>query len=384
LQLCKLHGKKVKAHPVFDGKQMVKQTVTLENIRQQVLERKKRLSDEVVSTKSLLMDPAMPGKMIVRRPGSGKEDSYDFDKRIYQQASGVVYGMPGAYLEKLIESDKGDPGLAALNFNHWIGVCPEKEALLRFRTDDEGNRILRAIRPSSWNPIPYESSIETLITKFGPDKSIVVERFDEDRLVLNIVTRRIEPNRLVPGTHNRIVGDDFEWGVRFSDSDVGRGDATISPYSLRLVCSNGATTMTKGVIISISHSGKASSILDQAMSNLRQGVEMVDGFSVHVVQQIEASSKYLIDVNADTGEPDSALARLSRDMAVTRLEDKYIREGWKQEGETLPENTLYRLANAVTRAGSHAEELNPESKLKLQAIGGRILETSLLQNYKWN
>ena len=125
-------------------------------------------------------------------------------------------------------------------------------------------------------------------------------------------------------------------------------------------------------------------MIDSVMSNLRQGVEMLDGYSARVVEQIEQSQKIELWVNPETHEPDSALTRLARDMAVTRLEDKYIREGWRVEGETIKNNSLYRLANAVTRAGTHAEELSDDSKLKLQAVGGAIFETALLENYRWN
>jgi len=120
------------------------------------------------------------------------------------------------------------------------------------------------------------------------------------------------------------------------------------------------------------------------MSNLRQGVEMIDGYSNRVVEQIERAHKIELSVNPETNEPDSAMVRLARDMAVTRLEDKYIREGWRVEGETIKSNNLYRLSNAVTRAGTHAEELTDDSKLKLQAVGGAILETATLSNQFWN
>lgn len=362
-------------------------TITLEQIRQKVLNRKANLSDEVVSVKSLLMDPAQPGKIIVRRPGSSKEDVYSFDDRVYRQTSNVVYGLPGAYLAKLVDGEKGDPGLAALNFNHWVGVSADKEALLRFEQRGD-ERVIRAMMAATWNPIPYERSVEALIAKFGPEKQVKLTRFDGDAMVIDFITRRLDDGLIgIDRTkHERLLRQDpIEWGLRFHDSDVGMtAGLTLAPYTLRLVCTNGATTMSKGVVINISHSGKESRMIDSVMSNLRQGVEMLDGYSARVVEQIEQSQKIELWVNPETHEPDSALTRLARDMAVTRLEDKYIREGWRVEGETIKNNSLYRLANAVTRAGTHAEELSDDSKLKLQAVGGAIFETALLENYRWN
>ena len=359
-------------------------TATLEGLRQQVMNRKRLLTDEVVSVKSLLMDPAQPGRMIVRRPGSNTEASYAFDDRVYSQAPGVVYGLPGSYLKKLLEGDKGDPSLAALNFNHWVGVSSPKEVLLRFREDPaSGEKIVRAIKPAGWNAIPYESSIDTLITKFGPDKQVEVTRFDENMMVLDFIARKLEI-QTIPGKHDIGRRDDpFEWGMRFQDSDVGQGDLMICPYTRRLICSNGATTTTRGVIMNISHSGKQSAVLEEVQSNVRQGIEMIDGYAGRVSEQIVAAHGIELEVNPDNGQPESALVRLAKDCGITRLQDKYVREAWLVEGETIPENSVYRLHNAVTRAGTHAEELEDDAKLALQSVGGRILELATT-NYHWN
>lgn len=358
-------------------------TTTLEQVRQRVLDRRHTLSDEVVSIKSLIMDPQQAGTITVRRPDGTREDSYEFDERVYAQSSNVIYGMPGSYIKKLVEGDNADPALAAMNFNYWVGVSKDKEALLRFRQDENGRKVLRSIRPTSWNPIPYEASLETLITKFGLDKEVKVTEFSDDRLVLDIVTRQLE-YKIDRSIHDIGKRDDpHKWGVRFQDSDVGIGDLTIQPYILRLVCTNGATTMTRGVIMRVPHTGKQSSTLEEVQSTLRQGIEMVDGYSARVGDQIVQSHNIALDTNPETGEPDTALERLAKDMLVTRLQDKYVREGWLTEADTIPEPTLYRLHNAVTRAGTHGSELSQDDRLHLQSVGGRILELATTR-YNWN
>ena len=357
-------------------------TATLEDIRQRVLNRNRTLSDEVVSVKSLMMDPQHPGRMIVRPGEHAQAKDYAFDDRIYGQAAGVAYGLPGAYIKKLVEGDNADPGLAALNFNFWVDASKDKEILLRFETRGE-EKVLRAMKPASWNPIPYEASIETLITKFGPDHEAIVEQFDDERLVLNFVTRKLD-YKTNPAIHDIGQGrdDPFEWGIRFQDSDVGKGDLQIMPYSRRLICLNGATAMSKGVIMHISHSGKDSRVIEEVQATVRQGIEMVDGYSQRVSEQITASQGIELECN-DEGVPAAAMGRLERDLGVTRLMQKYVYDGWETEVEHIPERTLYRLTNAVTRAGTHAEELSPDAKLHLQGVGGRMLEMATT-NYIWN
>ena len=360
-------------------------TATLEEMRQKVLDRRQTLSDEVISSKSLFMDPQQPGRMIVRRPDGSREDNYAFHSRCYKQAPNVLYGLPGRYLETLVEGEKGDPALAAMNFNHWVNQNTDRQVLLRFQDvdDGEGNvvKLLRAMKPASWNPIPYEQSLETLINKFGPDHQVLVETFNDNLLVLNMIMRRLD-YKTNPKIHLK-RDDPVEWGCRFQDSDVGVCDLLIAPYTRRLICTNGATTITQGIVMRISHSGKNASVPLQIQSNIRQGIEMVDTYSVKVADQITASQGIALELDAETNEPDGALARLKKDNGYSLLEEKYVREAWKREGEDLPEPTVWRLHNAFTRAGSHGAELDSTAKLRLQAVGGRILELASTR-YIWD
>lgn len=357
------------------------ETLTLETVRQRVLARRETLSDEVVSVKSLLMDPSQPGRMIVRRPGSSVETSYPMDELVYTQASSVIVGIPGAYLKKLIEGDKGDPGLAAMNFNHWVGQSADREVLLLFR-DSGGSKILRAIKSASWFPIPFEDSVNTLITKLGPDRQVQLTTLNHTMLVLDVVTRALQP-KIDRSVHNIGQHDDpFEWGFRFQDSDAGRCDLTVSPYVRRLICLNGATTTTRGLIISIAHTGRDAGIAQQIQSSIRQGVEMLDGYSNKIVEQIEASKKIELDLD-DEGSPKVAINKVQKDMLVTKLEAKYIQEAWVKEGDTIPDPNLYRLYNSITRAGTHAEEISEDRRLYLQGVGGRVMELATTR-FNWN
>lgn len=356
-------------------------TATLEEMRHKVLDRNRTLSDEVVNVKSLMMDPAQPGRMIVQRGSAATPESFAFDDRVYAQAAGVVYGVPGSYVKKMVEDEKGDPGIAALIFNHHVNQSKDKEVLLRFQKRGE-ERVLRAVKPASWNPIPYEQSIETLITKFGDDKEVIVERFDDAQLVMNFVTRKLE-YKTNPKIHDIGMRDDpIEFGMRFQDSDVGQGDCQVSPYTRRLICLNGATTMTRGIIMHISHSTKESKVPEEVQSTIRQGIEMVAGYAQTVADNITTAQGYMLDVN-DEGMPVQAMIRMDRELAITKLEQKHIAEAWETESESIPEASLYRLSNAVTRAGTHADELSDDSRLKLQAVGGRMLEMTA-SGYRWN
>jgi len=353
------------------------ETQTLESVRQRVLDRDATLSDTYVSVKSLSMDEENPGIMNVRCGEHASTQSYPIDDYVYSQLSSVVSDCPGAYLRKLVTGDNANLGLAAANFNWWVENSRDREVLLRLQRRGDGD-VLRAVRPATWNPIPYQDSIDTLITKYGPDKEVQARLCDR-RLVIDVVTEKLELGK--PGPHVR-TDDPFEWGMRFQDSDIGLGDLQVMPYTRRLVCLNGMTSFSRCVIMNISHSGKQSALPAEVQSNVRQGIELINGYSERVSEQIIASKNIQLDCD-DNDVPKRALDRLQRDMDVTKLMAKHVVEGWHAERETIPEPTLYRLTNAVTRAGTHAEELNDTARLHLQGVGGRILECAVL-NYHWN
>lgn len=352
---------------------------TLEDLRQKTLERRKTLRDEIVSVKSLMMDPEQPGRMIVSRGEGGRMDSYAFDDRVYSQCSSVVYGLPGAYVKKLIDGNSPDPGLAALNFNFWVNDSKDREVLLRFqRRGDED--VIRCMKPGSWNPIPYESSLEMFINNYGPEREVLVERFDDDFMILNVVTNKV-PFKTNPKIHVK-RDDPIEWGIRFQDSDSGRSDLQIMQYTRRLVCMNGATSSSTSAIMKLSHSTKASGTFEEVQSNIRQGIELIDSRISLVAERIFQSQEIVLDLDHE-GHPAAAMRRLEKDMLVTRLQQKYVLEAWDTEGETIPEASLYRLHNAVTRAATHSLELSDDARMHLQGVGGNILETAG-GRYNWN
>ena len=357
-------------------------TVTLEALRQTVIDRREMLSDRMVSVKSLFMDPDEPGRMVLLNQGRDQDESFEMNPRVYGQLPQIAYGLPGAYVKKLIDGDHPDPELAARNFNYWVDCSKDREVLARFKTDKDGKQVIRSIKPGGWNPIPYEDSLETFITKFGADKEVGIERFDDTGLVLNFISKKLdyETNSQIHDIGKR--DDPIEWGFRWQDSDAGVGDMTTAPYIRRLICLNGATTMSKGICINISHSNKESRDPMNVQSLLRQSVEMVDGHSTKMSERITEAQGVNLELDED-GTPKAAVKRLERDMAVTRLQQRHVLEAWEVEQESIPEPSLYRLHNAVTRAGTHAEELAPEARLHLQSVGGRMLELAGSSHY-WN
>ena len=342
----------------------------LEKLRQTCLDREATFYDDVVSLKSLAMCEEEPGRLIIQRGENQPRESFEMLPHLYQQAPGVLYGLPGGYLKKLVEGDHADPELAARNFNFWVEANKDREILLRFAKGAE-DPYLRAMLPASWNPIPYAQVIEALEAKHGKDQQVVVEKFDQTGLVFNFVTGKLDRKKAKKG-------DDVEWGMRFRDSDVGIGHLELLPYTMTLGCTNGCTTMGKGAAVRLSHSTKSAGDINEVLASVRQGMEMITGYSRTIITQMDKAEAILLEEEA----MDEVFARINKRHDVTKLEDRYAREGWAIEAKERPEPTVLRLANAYTRA-ANAEELKAESRFKLQGVGGAILELTDTR-YKWN
>lgn len=342
----------------------------LSKLRQVCLDREAGFYDDVVSLKSLQMDPDEPGRLIIQRGKGQQRESYEMLSHIYAQAPGVLYGLPGTYLKKLVEGEHSDPELAARNFNFWVEANKDREVLLRFARGKE-EPYLRALLPASWSPIPYAQVIEALAAKHGVDQELVVEQFDEKGLTFNFVTGKLDRKKAKKG-------DDVEWGMRFRDSDVGIGHLELLPYTLTLWCTNGCTTMGQGAAVRLSHSQKSAGDINEVLANVRQGMEMITGYSRQIVNQMDKAEAILLEETA----LDEIFARINKRHDVTKLEDRYVREGWALEAKNRPEPTVLRLANAYTRA-ANAEELKHESRFKLQGVGGGVLELCDT-SYRWN
>jgi len=345
--------------------------VALGALRDVCLERERNHRDEIVSLKSLSMDAAQPGRIIVKRGEHAKAEDFGMDRHIYGQAPAVLYGLPGSYLRKLVEGDAPDFELAALNFNHWVKNNKDREVLLRLRNTDEG-AIVRGMLPASWNKIPYDAVIDVLTAKYGPDQRVHIEQFNERELVLNFVTGKLSDRK---GSQ---AGDDVEWGMRYSDSDVGlRPKLELLPYTLTLWCDNGATTMAKGASVGISHSSKQSETIEDVMANVRQGMEMITGYSQTIVAQMDKAA----GISLAKDHLEETFKVIAKRFDVTKLQDRHVREAWNSETKRDP--SVLRLVNSFTRA-ANSEELDTDSRFRLQAIGGAILELADNDSYRWN
>lgn len=343
--------------------------MTLKGLRAKCEAREENCYDDFVSLKSLSMDAEHPGRLIVQRGPNAPRESFPILEHVYSQASGVLYGLPGGYLQKLVLGEHKDPELAARNFNFWVGANKNREVLLRFWKGEES--VVRAMLPASWNPIPYIEMVERLIAKFGEDHKVTVETFNQKQIVINITTGKLK-------TKTKTVGDAVAWGLRFRDSDAGFSPLLMMPYTLTLACTNGMTTMSDGACVTISHSGKTARDLVAVLGQVRQGVDMILNYGTSVAVQMEQAESVLL--SEEPARMEAIFARIAKKHDVTKLQTRHAQESWELEAATHPKPTVLRLANSYTRA-ANSEEIDEDGRFKLQGVGGVIIATALTETW---
>ena len=327
-------------------------------------QREENHSDRVVALSSLSMDANHPGNLIVKRGSEATSEIYPLQEHVYRLVSRVIPDIPAGYLEKCAEKA---PDLAARNFNHWVSESKPKDVLLRF-TKIKDIQHVRAMLPSSWKPFPYENMIGHLIKTWGSDKEATVSQFTDLGISVDITNGTID--------RKAYPGDDIAWGNRFRDSDVGFGNLIVCPYTLRLVCTNGAVSVKEGYGVNFSHTDKAFDDRKTLIEEIGNGIQSISNYAHMIGLQVEkAASIHLNDV-------DEAFERINKKFTVTKLEAENANDGWDEE-EALPD-TVYKLAQAYTRGANSGEfDDRVESRFKLQHIGGQILQLAF-NNYSFN
>ena len=338
--------------------------MTLAQIKSHCMQADERLVDEVVNIHSLSMSPQHPGMVVIKRGEHATANVHRMQSHVYRTTSRVLLDLPGGYLEKCAEKA---PELAAQNFNHWVAQSKPKEVLVRMQRQEDGELQVRAMLPASWYPIPYAQTVQSMINRFGPD--MIAHKFTCDEyLYIDLVNGELQKQA--------VVGDIIKTGLRIEDSDCGFGNLRMLPFSLRLRCTNGATSMDTGAIMSIGHTAKEAADSNRVFARVESGIGLMAAYANRLADLVERSHKIKVD------NVKEVMDRLNKRFMVTKLEAKAAIQGYEEEADLG--HTIYRIAQGYTR-GANNEELKERASVnRLQAVGGTVLELSDSSSFKWN
>lgn len=287
-------------------------------------------------------------------------------------------GIPAKYYDRMLQED---PALLAQNVNRWFERDPEQRMV---RTLDG---TARAFLSNRYQRIDNQHVAEAVLPVLMGTKGVEImpSEITDSRLYIKAVTHSIRAE-IQSKRHAANKGDIVEAGVIISNSEVGLGSVSISPFFNFLWCTNGMIRAKEGV--RSNHVGTKMDADDYISGILADDTRKAMDRSVLLkVRDVVAAAmsqvqfdKAVAEMNAAatqqiTGSPIAAVETLANDFGFTDGErDSVLRH--LIEGGDL---SRYGFMNAVTRA---AEDMpSYDRAIEFEAAGGRVLD---LAAKDWN
>lgn len=333
---------------------------------------------EVLSTiqtqSKLKHDFLVPGSYMKMDPfsnnltfsSSQKEVSFVPNKTFHGQMSDAL-GIPRKYYDKMLSEEKN---LLAVNTNTWLGK-DKRNFLVRTLANQENSSLTgRAFLSDRYRRIDNPEVVTHLLPSImGIDGIQVMScNISDDYLYIKIVNKKVEGEV--------VVGDCVQAGIVISNSEVGLGSIMVQPLLYRLVCTNGMIINELGTkkyhvgkrieegefglfsdeTIAADNEAFFLKLRDTALSALSQA-----GFNKALDILKEKAG---IEI---TGKPKEVIELTQKQYGFTNEESDRILEHFLRDND----NSLYGLANAVTRTSQDVDSY--QRATELESLGWDIL-----------
>jgi len=287
----------------------------------------------------------------------GAPSAFGINEIAHEQI-GTRLGIPKKYYERM----RGEaPALLKRNVDHWFVNDPEKRM---FRTLD-GN--VRAVLSDRYRPLDNVDLIEYVLPELFKVEGL-------EFFVTSLTPERMFIRATLPRLTGEIrVGDTVQAGVEISNSEVGRGSLTVSPWILRLDCLNG---MTSKVAIRKYHAGRRIEETDDVLGIFRDETIAQDDKAFfmkaadmaraalsditfgRIVEQLRATA-----TGEQIAEPVAAVQVLSKRLDLTEGEGQSVLNFLRADGDL----SQWGAINALTETAKQATTFNRLAELEEKA-----------------
>lgn len=241
-------------------------------------------------------------------------------------------------------------GLQEKNLHTWLLHEQNEELFFRFdRTE------VRAIFTPRYKPLDNMELICGLYDQGYDHDTEVQATFDAEFLNVSIVetsgsfdigTDSGKPDLIYPS-------------IGIANSEVGLSAVSVSAAMWRLVCSNGLIGVTTATLskrhISLTVLQGLGSMIEEAQNGLKGLRE-----------------QFQISVNSRVQDPDATMARLNKQLLLSKPEIDAAAWGYMAEPAEAGRSTMFHIANAYTK-GAQFPQLDALSATRLQRAGGQVL-----------
>lgn len=341
----------------------MKQGKTLVELATEIERQAQQKKDFVVKSHVLRIHSGSEGSRLTL--GEQVYGEYTLNDLAHKQV-GQHLGIPATYYAKLRSEF---PMLLDENVNTLLSASAENERRM-VRTIDG---TARAFLSDRYRRLDNFDLLEAVLPTLMETPSLEIASCDvtEQKLYLKVTTARIQAE-IKPG-------DIVQAGLVISNSEVGLGAVSVQPYSVRLVCMNGAVHNDFGT--RRNHVGRL--VTDTGEDAYRLFAEetlIADdrAFYLKVRDVVRGAMSEMVFHRIVSQMREAAGARLDADpvKAVEVLSKKHALNGDEQKGilRHLIEGadlSLWGVANAFTRHSQDVESYDRATEL--EAIGGNII-----------
>lgn len=331
----------------------MKTHLALNDFAQQIVERSRLKKDFITDTRNIRV---VDGQLAL-----SDGPVYDINDHCHSQIADRL-SIPLKYYKRML---KDQPDLWADNVNTWLQKEPEVRMV---RTLGDDARAYLSDRFLTMDDDEFANTVFPVVSEF-PDAEVLSCGITDLKTHIKFVTPRLE--REVK------VGDVVQFGIAYSNSEVGAGRLTGSLFCYQLKCTNGM--VMKDEIFAQNHVGR------------RQGggINLEDVLEIDTIQtdakatmlKLRDYSKAvltdkIIDVQVERmrnltsiriEDPIKAVETVVRKNSFNEFTKNNILSHLIQGGDL----TMWGLQNAVTRSAE--DEPDYDEATRLETIGGDML-----------
>lgn len=343
----------------------MKQGKTLVELATEIERQAQQKQDFVVRTKALRLRSERANASRLAFIDERRYSEYTVSDLAHKQV-GQHLGIPAVYYTRLRAEF---PELLDRNVNTLLGASPDTERRMIRTIDGTARAFLSDRYRRLDNYDLLEAVLPTLMQT--PGLELASCEVTEQKLYLKVTTSRIQAEVK--------RGDVVQAGLLISNSEVGLGAVSVQPYSVRLVCLNGAVHSDFGT--RRNHVGRlVTDTGDDAYKLFAEETLMADdrafylkvrdivrgALSETVFHRIVSQMREAASAKLD-GDPVQTVEVLSRKHGLNNDEQKGILRHLIEGGEL----SLWGMSNAVTRQSQNVESYDRATEL--EAIGGNII-----------
>lgn len=346
----------------------MKQQLTVQELAAEITDRAGRKTDLVAPT-GVIGISRDATQLIVQ------DRSYNLTKIAHEQI-GEHAGIPRGYYERLRQEA---PDLLGDNIRRWFDLHPAKRLVrvLEPRAGSDELPTARAVLSDKFLRLDDNEFASSVLPIIGQKKGAEITScaITEEKTHIKFVVKNLE--------REIKVGDPVNFGIAFSNSEVGRGRLEAKLLINRLVCLNGAVVAEEGW--ARTHVGarqgkrdlKEIFQLDTVIAEGRADILKLRDFADQLLTDERIDSviaRYRETTTVQIKKPETAVQVLGKTAGLLENEQVSILQHFINGGDI----SAFGLQNAVT-AFAQDKEISYDRAHELEQLGGKLINLKAVE-----